>query len=84
MPVVDASVANGIPYVDAASEVGFVREVFERHAAARVPVIPGCGTRRGNARIGQTYIDPMLLLVRGDVSSLIHLAPLEGTNASAA
>jgi murein DD-endopeptidase MepM/ murein hydrolase activator NlpD len=36
------------------------------------------------ARVGTTYIDPMLLLVRGDVSSLIHLAPLEGTNASAA
>jgi murein DD-endopeptidase MepM/ murein hydrolase activator NlpD len=36
------------------------------------------------ARVGTTYIDPMLLLVRGDVSGLIHLAPLEGTNASAA
>jgi murein DD-endopeptidase MepM/ murein hydrolase activator NlpD len=27
------------------------------------------------ARIGQTYIDPMLLLVGQDVASLIHLAP---------
>lgn len=28
------------------------------------------------ARIGQTYIDPMLLLEAGSVASLIHLAPL--------
>jgi len=30
------------------------------------------------ARVGTTYIDPMLLLVPGDVSGLIHLAPLDG------
>jgi murein DD-endopeptidase MepM/ murein hydrolase activator NlpD len=29
------------------------------------------------ARVGTTYIDPMLLLERGDVSGFIHLAPLE-------
>lgn len=27
---------------------------------------------------GTTYLDPMLLLERGDVAGLIHLAPLEG------
>ena len=30
------------------------------------------------ARIGSTYIDPMLLLEGGSVVGLIHLAPLEG------
>jgi murein DD-endopeptidase MepM/ murein hydrolase activator NlpD len=30
------------------------------------------------ARIGSTYIDPMLLLEGADVSDLIHLAPLQG------
>jgi murein DD-endopeptidase MepM/ murein hydrolase activator NlpD len=29
------------------------------------------------ARIGQTYIDPMILLGGGDVVSMIHLAPLD-------
>jgi murein DD-endopeptidase MepM/ murein hydrolase activator NlpD len=29
------------------------------------------------ARVGSTYIDPMLLLERGSVVGLIHLAPLE-------
>ena|SRR5919108_5820609 len=29
------------------------------------------------ARVGDTYIDPMLLLERGSVAGLIHLAPLE-------
>jgi len=28
------------------------------------------------ARVGDTYIDPMTLLEPGDVSGLIHLAPL--------
>jgi murein DD-endopeptidase MepM/ murein hydrolase activator NlpD len=31
------------------------------------------------ARIGSTYIDPMLLLERGSVVGLIHLAPLAGS-----
>jgi murein DD-endopeptidase MepM/ murein hydrolase activator NlpD len=30
------------------------------------------------ARVGSTYIDPMLLLEGGSVAGLIHLAPLEG------
>jgi murein DD-endopeptidase MepM/ murein hydrolase activator NlpD len=30
-------------------------------------------------RVGSTYLDPMLLLVRGSVAGLIHLAPLSGT-----
>jgi murein DD-endopeptidase MepM/ murein hydrolase activator NlpD len=30
------------------------------------------------ARIGSTYIDPMLLLEGGSVAGLIHLAPLDG------
>jgi murein DD-endopeptidase MepM/ murein hydrolase activator NlpD len=30
------------------------------------------------ARVGSTYIDPMLLLERGSVVGLIHLAPLHG------
>jgi len=30
------------------------------------------------ARIGSTYIDPMILLGGADVAGLIHLAPLEG------
>ncbi len=29
------------------------------------------------ARVGQTYIDPMLLLERGSLVGLVHLAPLE-------
>ena len=29
------------------------------------------------ARVGETYIDPMLLLERGSVVGLIHLAPIE-------
>jgi murein DD-endopeptidase MepM/ murein hydrolase activator NlpD len=33
------------------------------------------------ARIGQTYIDPMTLLERGNVVGLIHLAPLDGGSA---
>jgi murein DD-endopeptidase MepM/ murein hydrolase activator NlpD len=28
------------------------------------------------ARVGSTYIDPILLLERGSVTGLIHLAPL--------
>jgi murein DD-endopeptidase MepM/ murein hydrolase activator NlpD len=32
------------------------------------------------ARVDTTYIDPMLLLERGDVSGIIHLAPLEAGN----
>jgi murein DD-endopeptidase MepM/ murein hydrolase activator NlpD len=31
------------------------------------------------ARVGDTYIDPMLLLVPGDVAGLIHLAPMESS-----
>ena len=31
------------------------------------------------ARVGATYIDPMLLLVPGSVAGLIHLAPIEGS-----
>jgi murein DD-endopeptidase MepM/ murein hydrolase activator NlpD len=30
------------------------------------------------ARIGETYIDPMLLLERGSVVGLVRLAPLDG------
>ncbi|HEX2031259.1 MAG TPA: M23 family metallopeptidase [Actinomycetota bacterium] len=30
------------------------------------------------ARIGEVYIDPMLLLERGSLVGLVHLAPLEG------
>ncbi len=29
------------------------------------------------ARVGGTYIDPMLLLGRGSLVGLVHLAPLE-------
>jgi murein DD-endopeptidase MepM/ murein hydrolase activator NlpD len=32
------------------------------------------------ARIGTTYIDPMLLLEPGDVSAFVHLAPLDGAD----
>src|SRR5439155_10167521 len=31
------------------------------------------------ARVGSTYIDPMLLLEGGSVAGLIHLAPLQGS-----
>jgi murein DD-endopeptidase MepM/ murein hydrolase activator NlpD len=34
------------------------------------------------ARIGTTYIDPMLLLEPGRVAGLIHLAPLERTSSA--
>jgi len=35
------------------------------------------------ARVGSTYIDPMLLLERGSVVGLIHLAPLDGSGGGA-
>lgn len=36
------------------------------------------------ARVGTTYIDPMLLLGSGNVAGLIRLAPLDGSVAAAA
>src|SRR6266567_1303278 len=36
------------------------------------------------ARVGATYIDPMLLLERGSVAGLIHLAPLQSGTVPAA
>lgn len=40
---VDAAVAARVPYIDAASDAGFVAEVLARHATAPVPVVPACG-----------------------------------------
>ena len=43
MPVVEAAVRDGVPYVDSTGEPGFMSEVYERFAGAEVPVVPACG-----------------------------------------
>lgn len=43
MPVVEAAVELGIPYVDSAAETPFIRDVIERFRRAGTPVVPACG-----------------------------------------
>jgi short subunit dehydrogenase-like uncharacterized protein len=42
-PAVDAAVAVGVPYVDSTGETPFMKQVYDRHADAAVPVVPACG-----------------------------------------
>jgi hypothetical protein len=43
LPVLDAAVAAGVPYVDASDDPAWVSEVLRRHADAAAPVVPACG-----------------------------------------
>jgi uncharacterized protein YbjT (DUF2867 family) len=62
MPVVDAAVRAGVPYVDSTGEPGFMSAVYERHGSAAVPVVPACGF---------DYIP-------GDLGAAVAAAALEG------
>jgi short subunit dehydrogenase-like uncharacterized protein len=43
MPVVEAAVRTGTPYVDSTGEFGFMAEVYDRFSGAATPVVPACG-----------------------------------------
>lgn len=43
MPVVEAAVRTGTPYVDSTGEPAFMSEVYARFRDAAVPVVPACG-----------------------------------------
>lgn len=43
MPVVEAAVRNGVPYVDSTGETEFMADVYERFTSAAVPLVPACG-----------------------------------------
>ena len=43
LPVVEAAVRNGVPYVDSTGEREFMRLVYERFTDAPVPLVPACG-----------------------------------------
>ena len=43
MPVVEAAVRNGTPYVDSTGEPAFMAEVYRRFRGAASPVVPACG-----------------------------------------
>jgi short subunit dehydrogenase-like uncharacterized protein len=43
MPVVEAVVDAGVPYVDSTGELTFMSDVYDRFAGARTPVVPACG-----------------------------------------
>lgn len=43
LPVVDAAVAAGVPYLDSTGEPDFIAEVYRRHAHASSAVVPACG-----------------------------------------
>jgi short subunit dehydrogenase-like uncharacterized protein len=43
MPVVEAAVRTGTPYVDSTGEFGFMAQVYERFRTAATPVVPACG-----------------------------------------
>jgi short subunit dehydrogenase-like uncharacterized protein len=43
MPVVEAAVRTGTPYVDSTGEFGFMAQVYERFRDAATPVVPACG-----------------------------------------
>lgn len=43
MPVVEAAIRAGVPYVDSTGEPTFMAEVYERFRTAGSPVVPACG-----------------------------------------
>ena len=43
MPVVEAAVRTGTPYVDSTGEFAFMSEVYDRFRTAASPVVPACG-----------------------------------------
>src|SRR4051794_21514872 len=43
MPVVEAAVQAGVPYVDSTGEHVFMTDVYDRFAGAASPVVPACG-----------------------------------------
>jgi short subunit dehydrogenase-like uncharacterized protein len=43
MPVVEAAVRTGTPYLDSTGEFGFMAQVYERFRDAASPVVPACG-----------------------------------------
>jgi short subunit dehydrogenase-like uncharacterized protein len=43
MPVVEAAVRTGTPYVDSTGEPAFMAEVYRRFRNAGTPVVPACG-----------------------------------------
>ncbi|MFL6238845.1 MAG: NAD(P)H-binding protein [Actinomycetes bacterium] len=43
MPVVEAAVEAGLPYVDSTGEHVFMTDVYDKFAAAASPVVPACG-----------------------------------------
>ena len=43
MPVVEAAVRTGTPYVDSTGEFGFMAQVYERYRDAGSAVVPACG-----------------------------------------
>ena len=43
LPVVEAAVSAGLPYVDSTGEHAFMSDVYDRFAGARSPVVPACG-----------------------------------------
>jgi short subunit dehydrogenase-like uncharacterized protein len=43
MPVVEAVVDAGLPYVDSTGEHVFMSDVYDRFAGAATPVVPACG-----------------------------------------
>jgi len=42
VPVVEAAVRSGVPYVDSTGEQEFMSLVYERFAGAPVPIVPAC------------------------------------------
>src|SRR4051812_27111560 len=42
LPVVEAAVTAGVPYVDSTGEPDFMSEVYERYGDAATPVVPAC------------------------------------------
>jgi short subunit dehydrogenase-like uncharacterized protein len=43
LPVLEAAVRTGTPYVDSTGEPEFLRDVYARFASAATPVVPACG-----------------------------------------
>jgi len=43
MPVVEAAVRTGTPYVDSTGEPAFMRQVYDRFGGEGTPVVPACG-----------------------------------------
>jgi len=43
LPVVDAVVDAGVPYVDSTGEHAFMADVYDRYAGAPVAIVPACG-----------------------------------------